>query len=236
MTPDPSGLFYADSTNPQSLNLYSSVWNNPASNVDPSGLFKLCPPGSGSNRLNSDRTTTCGSTTIDLTIEPTLHTGFCSDLASCKLDPEPPPPVLKHRFAECTAPPELLGGASVQQNTQTAEDLAKMGGTWDKYLYDQFRPGGPQDFKNQLPMNSTHEQQESMTDAGNYNFGAVCTATGHSLEYCQSAAGVAALAGQADNFIHNGQNTKHANNGTPFVFAPFGDQKRDFDQIAKGSK
>jgi RHS repeat-associated protein len=61
MTLDPGGLFYADPTNPQSLNLYSYVWNNPASNVDPSGLFKLCPPGSGSNRLNSDRTTTCGS-------------------------------------------------------------------------------------------------------------------------------------------------------------------------------
>jgi RHS repeat-associated protein len=38
MSPDPSGLFYADPTNPQSLNLYSYVLNNPLVNVDPTGL------------------------------------------------------------------------------------------------------------------------------------------------------------------------------------------------------
>jgi len=29
MSPDPSGLYYADPTNPQSLNLYAYVLNNP---------------------------------------------------------------------------------------------------------------------------------------------------------------------------------------------------------------
>lgn len=37
MSPDPSGLAYADQTNPQSLNMYSYVLNNPLSNIDPSG-------------------------------------------------------------------------------------------------------------------------------------------------------------------------------------------------------
>ena len=37
MSPDPSGLSYADPTNPQSLNLYSYVLNNPLHNIDPSG-------------------------------------------------------------------------------------------------------------------------------------------------------------------------------------------------------
>jgi hypothetical protein len=37
MSPDPSGLLYADPTNPQSLNLYSYVLNNPLHNIDPSG-------------------------------------------------------------------------------------------------------------------------------------------------------------------------------------------------------
>lgn len=38
MSPDPSGLYFADPTNPQSLNLYSYVLNNPLVNTDPTGL------------------------------------------------------------------------------------------------------------------------------------------------------------------------------------------------------
>jgi RHS repeat-associated protein len=38
MSPDPSGLVYADPTNPQSLNLYSYAQNNPLKNIDPTGL------------------------------------------------------------------------------------------------------------------------------------------------------------------------------------------------------
>jgi RHS repeat-associated protein len=39
MSPDPSGLVYADPTNPQSFNLYSYAVNNPLKFVDPSGLW-----------------------------------------------------------------------------------------------------------------------------------------------------------------------------------------------------
>jgi RHS repeat-associated protein len=38
MSPDPSGLYYADPRNPQSLNLYTYGLNNPLSNIDPTGL------------------------------------------------------------------------------------------------------------------------------------------------------------------------------------------------------
>jgi RHS repeat-associated protein len=38
MSPDPSGLSYADIANPQSFNLYSYVLNNPLTNIDPNGL------------------------------------------------------------------------------------------------------------------------------------------------------------------------------------------------------
>jgi hypothetical protein len=37
-SPDPSGLYYADPTNPQSFNLYAYVQNNPLVNIDPDGL------------------------------------------------------------------------------------------------------------------------------------------------------------------------------------------------------
>ena len=44
MSPDPSGLYFAIPGNPQTLNLYSYVGNNPLSFSDPSGLFSC---GSG---------------------------------------------------------------------------------------------------------------------------------------------------------------------------------------------
>lgn len=39
MSPDPSGLMFADPTNPQSLNLYSYALNNPLKFTDPNGLY-----------------------------------------------------------------------------------------------------------------------------------------------------------------------------------------------------
>ena len=38
LSPDPSGLVYADPKNPQSLNLYANVLNNPLKYTDPTGL------------------------------------------------------------------------------------------------------------------------------------------------------------------------------------------------------
>jgi RHS repeat-associated protein len=38
LSPDPSGLGYADPGNPQSFNLYSYVQNNPLINTDPTGM------------------------------------------------------------------------------------------------------------------------------------------------------------------------------------------------------
>ena len=46
LSPDPSGLAYADPTNPQSLNLYSYVLNNPLKFGDPSGMECVWDDGS----------------------------------------------------------------------------------------------------------------------------------------------------------------------------------------------
>jgi RHS repeat-associated protein len=41
MSPDPTGIFLGNLNDPQSLNLYAYVRNNPTSLTDPSGLFGL---------------------------------------------------------------------------------------------------------------------------------------------------------------------------------------------------
>jgi RHS repeat-associated protein len=46
LSPDPSGLYFADPTNPQSLNLYAYVLNNPLINVDPDGRECVWDDGS----------------------------------------------------------------------------------------------------------------------------------------------------------------------------------------------
>jgi RHS repeat-associated protein len=46
MSPDPSQLYYADPTNPQSFNLYSYGRNNPLINTDPSGMECVWDDGS----------------------------------------------------------------------------------------------------------------------------------------------------------------------------------------------
>ena len=53
MTPDPSGLAFADPTNPQSLNLYSYVLNNPLTNIDPTGLDCVQDNGDGTVTTNT---------------------------------------------------------------------------------------------------------------------------------------------------------------------------------------
>ena len=70
-SPDPSGLYFADPTNPQSLNLYNYARNNPLKLIDPSGLTP-CDYGSsdqgGEDYEDADTDGECtanGGTPID---------------------------------------------------------------------------------------------------------------------------------------------------------------------------
>ena len=52
LSPDPSGLVFADPNNPQSLNLYSYVHNNPLLLIDPTGEF--CYQVNGNSSVTID--------------------------------------------------------------------------------------------------------------------------------------------------------------------------------------
>jgi len=51
-SPDPAGIDSANPTDPQTLNLYSYVRDNPLSMVDPTGLIGGCPTGEVSNGVS----------------------------------------------------------------------------------------------------------------------------------------------------------------------------------------
>jgi RHS repeat-associated protein len=57
MSLDPSGLMYADPTNPQSLNLYSYALYNPLIMIDPTGLTSCFYGGAGDTPENDSHTT-----------------------------------------------------------------------------------------------------------------------------------------------------------------------------------
>ena len=76
MSPDPSSLTFADPTNPQSLNHYSYVLNNPLSFIDPDGLE--CVWDDGSYDSNDDKVTSAAD-------EHGNHTG-CSGKGGTWID------------------------------------------------------------------------------------------------------------------------------------------------------
>lgn len=55
MSPDPSGLYFADPNNPQSLNLYSYALNNPLKNTDPTGLYCYYGDTGGGAQEDADK-------------------------------------------------------------------------------------------------------------------------------------------------------------------------------------
>jgi len=80
LSPDPSTLEYADPANPQSLNLYSYVLNNPLVNIDPDGLKCFQVDGDG----NLTGSSNAGDCATDSNGNPTNNDIYIDDEQATK--------------------------------------------------------------------------------------------------------------------------------------------------------
>ena len=209
MSPDPSGIASADLGNPQTLNLYGYVANNPLSHIDPLGLAiqyscSLSSPsdssGSGSSGIGSDgsivQTVVVNSGTQTCT---SVDDGLGGPTGFLPQHPSPPtqhfdlPILIPDPCANSTL---TAAGVNVRKSIAQANRRTVAGaflgllvsgdpisGALAGYA-SAVHTGGPQDYKDsQGP--GTHAQR---VDAGNISYGVTCQFGTH---FCQFAAGAA---------------------------------------------
>ena len=127
----------------------------------------------------------------------------------------------------CSSPPAIPAhpaDADVDKNIAAPEDWPF---SQEAIFIEMVQTGGPWDYKQQSENNTDY------TDFGNFNFGAVCEALGHSLYYCQSGAGAAHL-GRYIWRKATGHHPVYGGQGFPFLKYPYGDQSADSGMIALG--
>ncbi|MGH9739305.1 MAG: RHS repeat-associated core domain-containing protein [Candidatus Acidiferrales bacterium] len=237
-SPSPDNVPYANFSDPQTLNLYSYVTNNPLTLRDPGGHMWVCGPTTTDSHANGTYSVTVFANCSDVFV-PGEHvlwgpTGL-SEIG--QLNIASPYANLKGRCSVPTHPATTNVNANIaaaQQhvnNTDNPDAASGEFGAETAYLYDQFRTGGTEDYKD--------PGHPEYTDFGNFNFGAVCGAMMGSLGYCQSAAGLGHILrfGRLDAEYSSGlrnRQPQYGGAGVPFLTPPFGDQPADSAEIAAG--
>ncbi|MGH9740230.1 MAG: RHS repeat-associated core domain-containing protein, partial [Candidatus Acidiferrales bacterium] len=214
MSPDPSGLYFADPTDPQQLNLYSYVRNSSLEFLDPFGLTTCDANGNNCQ----DTVTVNGGDGCDLLCQ--LWLNLYGQLVSSAGSLSPPGP---YAFlggggggggagpqSPCTNATLAAAGVNAQEQIGMAQGLiaaGKAGAGASQFsnpvfgffggmfgYYEAVKTGGPNDIKDQ-PGPGYHNQ--TGVDAGNISFGVTCP---YGAGFCQFAAGLAQTLSGNPNF------------------------------------
>jgi RHS repeat-associated protein len=224
LTPDPSGLTYADPTNPQSLDLYSYVQGNPLVLVDPSGLWLVLKCGADTGSYTEYKTPN-GHGVYQQTAE--VDAGKCSVIDDGRgryngFIPQVPQVRKSIHLTSINCPriPPHPQSADVDANVRLteAEKLADKARAWARFI-NRVRPGGAWDYK-ALPGG-----YPKWDDFGNFNYGATGAVLTNSLKTLEQGAAMARFS------VRPLAEMKY---GSPFKGPNYGNDPHKNDMIRQG--
>jgi hypothetical protein len=236
MSPDPGWYLQADLSNPQTWNQYSYALNNPLKMVDPNGMEAAChwsgndwddtPENGGAKAEECEAQ---GGSFEEVPGPVTMVDVNANDDGSQMVDIEthdanPGEMIPSVTMHGCPGIPQHLPSMNLGQDAKKTNLLN---------FYSQVKGHGPQDFKQNRPLNDVPDAQgrpmavaSPYEDFGNFNYGFVAAANHIPLGVALRGAG---WAQQKSAGASNAQAIK-----TAVGPAPYGDDPLDQVQITNG--
>jgi RHS repeat-associated protein len=218
-SPDPSGLTFADPTNPQSLNLYSYVRNNPLTSVDPNGLTDCTgTQATGASTVNdpsSPPPPNCATDPSDIKI-PTIkvYVNLFTDNANIALlnpgnqvdrsRPQAPSKV----GCNTVLPNGKTLGQYINQGRAQMQASVNAGGSLNGEVLTTFASiamdYGQIDFKNGAGGNSVLANRAQLGQAGNFAYYAIGSGYLSPTMLDTGASAYSVFSGKPFSTLHNG--------------------------------